>query len=195
MMLRMPEVQSELKLTDAQKTQVDEMLEKLFEGRRGQFFQLRELSAEDRQKRMAERRSQEEKQVKGILTADQQKRYRQLQLQQQGFAALSDRSVQDELKLTDEQRTKVETIQREQGESMRVVFQRDGDGPPDFAAIRPKMEAMRKQTDDKLAAVLTEAQKQQWKEMLGTAFKFPEFRLGPPPGGPGGPPPPGGPAG
>jgi Spy/CpxP family protein refolding chaperone len=196
MILRMPEVQTELKLTDAQKTQVSEMLASLRGGQRGRFEDLRSLGPEEAQKRMAERRAQEEKLVKGILTADQQKRFRQLQLQQQGFSALSDKSVQDELKLTDEQRTRVQTIQSDQRESMRAVFQSDGGGPPDFAAIRPKLEAMRTQSDAKLTAVLTAEQQKQWKAMLGTSFKFPEFRFGPPPGGPGGPPgppPPGGP--
>jgi hypothetical protein len=196
MILRMPEVQTELKLTDAQKIQVSEMLANLRGGQRGRFEDLRSLGPEEAQKRMAERRAQEEKLVKGILTADQQKRFRQLQLQQRGFSALNDKTVQDELKLTDEQRTKVQTIQSDQRESMRAVFQSDGGGPPDFAAIRPKLEAMRKQSDDKLTAVLTAEQQKQWKAMLGTTFKFPEFRIGPPPGGPGGPPgppPPGGP--
>jgi Spy/CpxP family protein refolding chaperone len=188
MMLRMPEVQTELKLTDEQKTRVSEMLENLRGGQRGRFEDLRSLGPEEAQKRMADRRAQEEKLVNGILTADQQKRFRQLQLQQQGVSALNDKSVQDELKLTDEQRTKVQTIQSEQWESMRALFQSGGEGPPDFAAIRPKLEAMRKQSDDKLTAVLTAEQQRQWKAMLGPPFKFPEFRFGPPPGGPGGPP-------
>ncbi len=39
---------------------------------------------------------------------------------------------------------------------------------------------MRKQTEDKIAAVLTDDQKKQWKDMTGAPFTFP---AGPGPGG------------
>ena len=63
-------------------------------------------------------------------------------------------------------------------------------------AMRTKMEALRKQTDEKIVALLTDDQKKQWKEMLGAPFTFPAFRPGGRggpggfggPGGPGGPP-------
>ena len=57
----------------------------------------------------------------------------------------------------------------EQGREMRALFEsaRDGGGPPDFEAMRPKMEALRKKSDAKLAAVLTDAQKKQFEEMKG----------------------------
>ena len=36
-----------------------------------------------------------------------------------------------------------------------------------------KMQDMRKQTDVKIAAILTDDQKNQWKEMTGAPFTFP----------------------
>jgi hypothetical protein len=36
-----------------------------------------------------------------------------------------------------------------------------------------KMQDMRKQTDVKIASLLTDDQKNQWKEMTGAAFTFP----------------------
>jgi len=182
-MLRMPEVQTELKLSDEQKTKVMTLLDQLREERQGQFQELRDLSQDERHKRMMSMRADENKRVGAILNGDQVKRYHQLQLQQQGMSALADKAVADELKLTDEQRTKIQGIIDEQATSMRSAFQRGGGGAggarPDFSAMRQQMEAMRKKTDEKIAAVLTDDQKKQWKDMLGTSFTFPANGPGP----------------
>jgi Spy/CpxP family protein refolding chaperone len=177
MMLRMPEVQTELKLTDAQKTKVSEMLEKMREERQSAFQGLQGQGPEAFQKKLAEWRASEEKQVAAILNADQQKRYRQLQFQARGISAVADKPVADELKLTEEQRGKVQAIVGAQRQEMRSLLDGAG-GPGNFQELRPKLEALRKQTDEKITALLTEDQKKQWKEMLGPSFTFPAFRLG-----------------
>jgi Spy/CpxP family protein refolding chaperone len=177
MMLRTPEVQTELKLTEAQKTKVTEMLQQIREERQGAFQDLQGQGPEAIQKKMAEWRASEEKQVNAILNADQQKRYRQLQLQQRGVTAVLEPAVADALKLTADQRSKVQALVDAQRQEMRSLFEGAG-GPGNFQELRPKMEALRKQTDEKIAAVLTEDQTKQWKEMLGAPFTFPAFRLG-----------------
>ncbi len=220
MLLRMPTVQTELKLTDAQKTKVDETMARLRDQRRGAFQDLRGQGPEAFQKKMAEWQASEDKQVAAILDADQQKRYHQLQLQRQGVAAIADKAVADTLKLSEEQRGKVQAVLTEQRQAMRSLFggPRGPDGPggpppgagPDGGtggpggrggfdpeAMRSRMEAQRKQMEEKIMALLTDEQKKQWKEMLGAPFTFPAFGPGGPggrggPGGPGGPPPAGG---
>jgi hypothetical protein len=171
MLLRMPEVQAELKLTDEQKTKINEMQSQLRAGRRGQGGGFRDLSREEREKQLAERRANEQKQLQAILNTDQLKRYRQLQLQRQGLLALRDTTVQDELKLTTDQRSKVDGVLTEQTEEMRKIRQ---SAAGDRAAARTQTEALRKKTEEKLEALLTDDQKKQWKEMLGAPFKFPE---------------------
>jgi hypothetical protein len=172
-LLRMPEVQAELKLTDEQKTKVTEMLGQLRGGRRGQGGGFRNLSPEEREKQLAERRANEQKQLQAILNTDQLKRYRELQLQRQGLTALRDTALQDELKLTTDQRSKVAGVLTEQAEEMRKIRQGAGGGG-DRAALRTETAALRKKTEEKLEALLTDDQKKQWKEMLGAPFKFPE---------------------
>jgi hypothetical protein len=171
-MLRMPEVQTELKLSDEQKTKVATLADKIQEERRGQFQGLRDLSNEERQKKMADWRASEDKQLAEILNADQMKRYNQLRLQRQGISAVAEKPVADELKLTDDQRTKIQEIMSAQMAEMQSLRQ-SGGGGGDFSALREKMTAMRKQTDDKIAAVLTDEQKSKWKEMTGAPFTFP----------------------
>jgi Spy/CpxP family protein refolding chaperone len=174
-MLRTPEVQAELKLTDEQKTKVIELADRLREERRGQGGNFQDLSPEERQKRAEERRASEDKQLSAILNADQMKRYNQLRLQQQGMSALAEKAVAEELKLTSDQRTKIEGILDAQRSEMRSAFQ-GGGGGGDREAMREKMMAMRKQTDEKIAALLTEEQKNKWKEMVGAPFTFPTGR-------------------
>lgn len=177
-MLRMPEVQTELKLTDDQKTKVAAALDKLREQRQNSGQDFGSLSQEERQKLMAQRRAEDEKALSEVLNADQMKRFHQLQLQQQGLsAAVMDKSVADELKITDEQRTKIQTIVDDQRNAMRELFQ-GGGGGGDRQAMMQKMQELRKQTDDKIAAVLTSGQKSKWKEMTGASFTFPAPRFG-----------------
>ena len=178
-MLTIPEVQTELKLTDEQKTKVTDAVQKLREARQSQAQpDFQSLSQEERQKLFADRRAEEDKAVNAILNADQQKRYHQLSLQQQGVSAvLTDKSLADELKITDEQRTKIQAIVADQREQMRSIFQ-GGGGGGDRQAMMQKMQEMRKQTDVKIAALLTDDQKSKWKEMTGAPFTFPAPRFG-----------------
>ena len=74
-----------------------------------------------------------------------------------------------ELKLTDEQKSKIQAVQREQQAAMSDLFQ--GGGDP--AAAREKFTALRRQTEEKIAAILTDAQKAQWKTVLGAPFTLP----------------------
>jgi Spy/CpxP family protein refolding chaperone len=175
MMLRMPEVQAELKLTDEQKTKVTDLVDRLMDERQGQFQELRDLSQEERDKRFAEWQASDEKKLGEILNADQLKRYKQLRYQRQGLSAVLQKPVSDQLKITAEQRTKIQAIVDTQREAMRSAFQNAGG---DREAMRTKFEEMRKQTDEKIAAVLTDEQKKQWREMVGAPFTFPAIRLG-----------------
>jgi peroxiredoxin len=60
--------------------------------------------------------------------------------------------------------------------------------PEERGALMARMQQSQKATGEKITAVLTDAQKAQWKEMLGAPFTFPAFggpRPGPQAGGPG----------
>jgi hypothetical protein len=170
-LLQRPEVQTELKLTADQKTKATALTEKLREERQGVFQDLRDASPEERQEIMNKMQAEETKRVNEILEPAQQKRLRQVYLQQQGEAALAQPAVQEELKLTAEQKTKVGEIMRAQDEQRREIFQ---NSQGDREAAMAKMEALRKSTNEKLAGLLTEDQKSQWKAMLGTTLTLAE---------------------
>jgi hypothetical protein len=174
MLLRMPQVQSELKLTAEQKAKWAALLRRLREAQRVRFQELPDLTSAERAKRQAEWRASDEKQVAALLTADQQKRYRQLQLQQEGLPALLEPDVAAELRLTDEQRAGVQSALREQGEAMRFLL-RPGPGGFDPEQMHQKIQALFRQRDEKIQAALTPDQRRQWQVMLGAPFAFPQF--------------------
>jgi Spy/CpxP family protein refolding chaperone len=136
MLLQMPAVQTELKLTDEQKAKLGALRQRLREERQGAFEELRGQGPEAFQKKMAEWRTSEDKQVSAILDTDQQKRFHQLQLQERGASAVLDKPLADALKLTDEQRTKIQAVLDEQRQSMRSLFGGPG-GPGGFGGPPP----------------------------------------------------------
>ena len=106
-MLRIAEVQKELKMTpeqvaklDAKQDEVRQKMQTLFQGGGNPA----EMTPAERQKRTEQMMEVQTKAVNEILDPTQQKRYRQLDLQQQGASALMRKDVADELKLTDEQK-------------------------------------------------------------------------------------------
>jgi hypothetical protein len=163
-LLTRPEVQTDLKLTADQKTKVEALVETLREERRGRFQDLRDATPEERNKVMSEWRTEEMKRVNAVLNPDQQKRFRQISLQQEGPMAVIHADVASELGLTDDQKKKVQEIQAQMRAEQQNLFQDAGE---DREALRGKMEALRKSTNDKVTAVLTDAQKTKWKEMTG----------------------------
>ena len=177
---RISEVQKELKIDAAQK----ELLGALGEARRAkgrEFFQgLRDLSPEERGKKIAAYRADEAKQVNAILSKTQQKRLGELVLQREGYGALGRPDIQAKLKLSGVQKTKIQqTIQahRQKIQSLFREARAGGQGGQGFAQMRPKFEAANKDRDTKLAALLSATQKKTWASMQGAKFTFPERRL------------------
>jgi hypothetical protein len=168
-LLERPEVQTELKLTDEQKTKAASLSETLREERRGRFQDLRDATPEERAKIMSGWRAEEMKQVNAILNPDQQKRFRQISLQQEGPMAVVHADVATELNLTDDQKKKVMELQVQMGEKQRAIFQ---EAQGDREAAMSKMQALRKETSDKVVALLTDEQKTKWKEMCGAPFSL-----------------------
>src|SRR5215207_6938579 len=122
------------------------------------------------------------KKVGEILDAKQMARLKQLSLQQQGTRGLGQPEVADQLKLTADQRQKIQAALTEEGTAMRQAFEgfQGGNNVTDEQRQQAfqKMRDLRMATDAKLNAVLTDGQKKQFQTMQGAAFKFPERRRG-----------------
>jgi len=139
-LLSIAEVQTELKLDDAQKDLVKqlnmEMQQKrqaLFQNGGGQG------NREENMKKFQELQAEQDKKVAEILNKDQVVRYKQLQLQQTGIRALDRTEVANQLKLTGDQKNQVATIIQGERTAMREAFQaaqNGGDRQATFAKMQ-----------------------------------------------------------
>ncbi len=165
-------VQKELKATDEQAEKLNTFAREMMEKQRGEFQNLRDLSQEERGEKMQQMaRAHAVELVKGmggILKPEQVKRFEQIQLQQSGAGAFSSPRVQEGLKLTDDQKTKLGEITEESGRSMREAFQ---GSQSDREGAMKKFVELRKQATEKAVGVLTGDQKKAWKEMTGEPFE------------------------
>jgi hypothetical protein len=113
------------------------------------------------------------KAVSEILKPEQVKRLKQIELQQAGARAYSRPDVVKALSLKDDQIEKIKTINDDSQKAMRELRPAGGAGgkpaKPD-PAVTEKIAALRKETGEKIQAVLTDDQKKTWKDMTGEAF-------------------------
>jgi Spy/CpxP family protein refolding chaperone len=180
-LLRNEKVQSDLALTDDQKTSVKKLLDSAMES----FSSLQGLSGEERTAKMQELRKAQDEKVAGILNDKQKARLKEIGLQQRGPAALTDKEVAEALKLTDDQVNKIKEIADAMLKDMQDARQAAGSGG-DRTAMREKMTTLRKESNDKMLAVLTPDQKSSFEKMQGTKIDLPQGGFGFGGGGPGG---------
>lgn len=135
-----------------------------------------QLTEEQRQqfREQAEARQKQEKEkLAAILKPEQMKRLEELVLQRQGSGVLGNAEVAAALGITDEQKERIAKTRQESMEANREQMRELAQGG-DREAARAKMTELRKAADDKVYAVLTDAQRKKLDGMLGTPFKFPE---------------------
>ncbi|HBI46162.1 MAG TPA: hypothetical protein DDY78_25410 [Planctomycetales bacterium] len=132
------------------------------------FEKINSLKPEERKKELgAYRQKAQEKlaaALKETLNEDQRKRLGQLELQKEGLVGNGE--VWKDLKVTDEQRKQfmAEVQQTEKKIALQMEEIHKGANPDE---IRPKVMKLRADLQGKLEDLLTDAQKKQWKEMLG----------------------------
>jgi Spy/CpxP family protein refolding chaperone len=162
MMLMMPELQKELKITTAQKTAIEKIM--------------KEMQAQPRDKATRESMEKFQTRIMATLTATQKARLKQIQLQSRGGSALLDPEVQKQLAITAAQKTKLTALQEQIRKDSRAKMEaaRKANKPMDMAA----MQSQRKASDAKLMAVLSAAQKTKWTAMIGKPFAMPDRRNG-----------------
>lgn len=159
-------VQDELKLSEEQiekLKQVGAKMRESFGGGGGGG------DREEARKKFEEARQVAEKDMNGILSADQTKRLKEITLQQTGPMALARPEVAKEVGLSDDQQVKVKEITDALTSEMRGQFQAGGGG--DREEARKKMATLRKDTNEKVLALLKDDQKKAWEKLVGEPFK------------------------
>jgi len=176
MLLSNKGVQQELKVSDDQATRLNTLADE--QRTKGQELRakLQDLSQEDRQAKMQEYQrtaaEEQQKSLAGILKPEQLKRYNQIQTQAAGVQAFSTPRVQEAMKLTDDQRSKIREINQELMESSRGQFQGLQNASDDERqAAMKKMADNRRAALDKVTALLNAGQKATWKDLTGEPYE------------------------
>jgi hypothetical protein len=106
-----------------------------------------------------------------VLDQKQLTRLRQIELQRKGSQAFADALVQKELKFSAEQSGNVKTILEDSRKEIAEAM-KDAQGGGGFGGLQEKMTSIRKETDEKIQAVLSSDQRKTFKQMLGDEFKL-----------------------
>tara|TARA_B110000263_G_scaffold42922_1_gene34886 strand:+ start:4497 stop:5297 length:801 start_codon:yes stop_codon:yes gene_type:complete len=204
-LLQIEKVREDAEILDEQaediKTAVDKVRQdaRSTQGERPNFRELSETQREEFFKKFREQQESTNKKIQeaieDVLLPQQVERLEEIRLQIQGVGALLTEPVQKELKITAEQKTKFEEVQKktqEKGQELfsgvRELFQ-GGDREKAQAAmqeIREKMTAMQKETEKNILAVLTDSQKKEFEKMKGKPVEISPEELRPSRGGQGG---------
>jgi len=127
-----------------------------------------------------ETRDRVNKALPDILTPEQAKRLKQIQIQVNGLISLNKMEVQKELQLTDKQKDEIKGI----GENLKsdiAEVVKDAAGSPaqrllekarKAAEAARKIKSLNEEATQKALAKLTEEQKKTWHEMTGDKFDF-----------------------
>jgi len=166
-------VQEELKLSDEQKQKLQKRLQNTAQGAMQFFQKLGDKKPEEREKELhAYRENAQENMtafLKETLKEEQFKRLRQVMLQREDLFALGHAEIMKELEITNEQRQQfVEVVQGMQQKVEPLLKEAQAGGKPE--EIRPKVLKHREEHVGRIEAILSDAQKKQWKEMLGKPF-------------------------
>lgn len=164
-------VQEELKLSDEQKKKLEKRLQHTVQDAMQFFQRLADKAPEEREKELHAYREKAYENLtaflQGLLQEEQLKRLRQVMLQRDRlFALLGNPEVAKELEITDQQRQQfVEVAQEFQKKFEPLIKEAQKGGNPQ--EIGPKIRKIRKEQEDRIEALLSDAQKKRWKELLG----------------------------
>ncbi|MFG0288140.1 MAG: hypothetical protein ACF8CQ_08200 [Rhodopirellula sp. JB044] len=180
-LLRSPEVREHLKLDSQQEEGLRKLEDRIREEPRSggaRDFDFRNASQEERAEFFSKMQEEQKEQsakyrelLGEVLDFDQMERLDELVLQRRGLVALGDTEIQDAIKMSDEQREKLQTVRSEQEEKMRErmrTLMQSGDRN----GMREKMEEIREEIEQDVMAVLTSEQKAKFEEMKGEPFDF-----------------------
>jgi hypothetical protein len=189
-----PDVQEDLAPTEADRAGLRALTGRLGRQRAEIIGDVRGLAPADKRARFAEAARANEREVAAALTPAQQVRLRQIHLQMKGPLAFREPAVVAALGLTPAQQDRIKVIEADR----LFVFRTDGPRPDHPRPDGPRPDGPRpggprgkgfndffRADIDRILAVLSDEQRDRWRELTGKPFvrRFPPFgKFGPPPG-------------
>jgi hypothetical protein len=171
----LPEVETELKLTDEQKTTIAALTDEFREERRAQFgggggggggggF------GPEAQAERAKLNADFAAKLNEALDETQRSRLLGIYLQVNGPTVLNEEAIAKVFELTDEQKTELTEVANEQRQEMFSAFQDMQDMEQEERLA--KIEELNKARDEALLAVLTDDQKKEFEELKGEKLEI-----------------------
>jgi hypothetical protein len=168
-LLTIEAVQKDLNLSEKQKATAAEINNALTEERHKLFAEVAKESHE-RGKKVAELEEKTSAKVKKLLDEPQQKRLREILIQVNGASELMKKEIQDEIRITAEQRQQLNDVNRANAKTRREALANyEGDK-------NAKMVELQREADKKLLAVLTEKQREQYQKLQGKKISIELFK-------------------
>jgi Spy/CpxP family protein refolding chaperone len=160
-MLRHKAVQEELKVSDKQQEQLKAVMMKMRDK------MIAHIENGEREKAAAIVK-EHQKDLLNILTAEQAKRLKEVTLQVHGLWAMTVPETAAELKITEEQKTKLRNLQAETEKQMNKLF--SGKEASTRTEVQKKMGELHQAATEKGLEVLTAEQRMAWRTMVGQPF-------------------------
>src|SRR5262249_33206205 len=109
------------------------------------------------------------KSAQSILNKEQMNRFNQLYTQYRGYDSLLLPEVQNKLNLTEAQKRKAQTFSNEFHKEMTDLFKQF---PNNRDEAMRRYNELTRQTGEQLNALLTDRQRQMWRDYIGDPFNF-----------------------
>lgn len=169
------DVQADIKATDDQKAKLAQLQQAMQDKRRELMQEARESGGgfEGMRESMTKLQESADKQLATILSEDQVKRLREIQIQLEGNRAILRAEVQKALGLREDQKQKIAGIQQKSQEELQALIEemRGGGGGFDREAMQAEMAKRGNKLSEELGKVLTVDQAAKLKAMGGKEFK------------------------
>ncbi len=177
MILGREDVQEDLKLTDDQKekladyTDMQKMFPKMMSAAQEAGIAREDMRTEKGQKFFKDYQEKVRKEIEGILTPDQAKRWNEIAIQMAGNMAVTRPEIAKLVGLTDDQNAKIKDLQKKQQDAMQGLFQQMRDGELTREDLQEKMKKNNEILDSEVGKLLTDPQKAKLKELGGKHFE------------------------
>lgn len=172
-MLFNPDVSKDLKLSEEQLDKLKGTLGKVMAKYKDDFDKFRKSppTPEEGQKVGKAFNDDSHKAIAGVLDAKQLRRFQQIKWQLTGIGAFEDPELQKELKLSEEQKKKLEGVIKDAEKKLQDLAKSQ--------SPREKFQNVLKESEEQANGVLSEEQRKNLKELKGPPFAF--SRPAPPP--------------
>lgn len=171
-LLQRKDVQKDLALTEKQIADLTALQEKMM-GEMRDMFQ-NGGGGGDREammKKVQEMMAAATKSADAILTPEQSKRLKEINVQMQGNRIITDPDTQTKLKMTDDQKTKVKDLMAKQQEANQGLFEKMRNGEMQREELQAAMAKNNETLNTEFGKILTDDQKKMLVEMAGKKFE------------------------